>query len=358
MKYPKQTWEGLAMTFTSIRRSWIWVVSIIGIAAIISSACGSSDATSADATPIPGSGPLKFVDNGWGTNKVASAIMMFVIENGYDEETVFLEINDQAKFEEMITDGRADVIMETWHSEYTKWYGIAEQRERIGDRGVIYEDGQAGWFIPTAVVEANPGIENVETLAAHADLFNGQFVSCPTTWPCAEHNQIKLDTYGLSSAFTATHPETFTALEETLSAAGAAGTPIIGYFREPSWLLESQDWTRVEEPEWTQLCWARVNNLITGKRDSIDEHCQYPTNDIETALYRGVFGTRFDMPPLFFRMTMGRDNLMATVKYYRESGGTLEQAAVHFLTNNDAEWRKWVADDAIAAKIDAALSGS
>ena len=345
------------MTLASIRRSWMWLVTIVAMAAIIGSACGGGGEVAADATPLPGTGPMKFLDNGWETNKVASAVMMYIIEKGYDTETKFVTAANQEEYQEMITDGRADVLMEAWGREYQKWYNITEQREFIGDRGALYEDGHAGWFIPTAIVEANPGIEKVENLADFADVLGGQFISCPTPWPCANHNQIKLDTYGLSGAFTTVNPESYEALEQTLMDAGAAGEAIIGYFREPSWLLQSQDWTRIEEPPSNQLCWARVNNFIDGKRDVIDEHCQYQKEDVITVLYRGVYGTRQKMPPLFFRMTMGQEALMATVAHYNETGGTLEPAAVHFLTNNDTEWRRWVEAEAVP-KIDAALTGS
>lgn len=338
-----------------------WSFALVALSVLVA-ACGGGDGEGGSATATPqGGGPLKFIDNGWDTNNVSSAIAMFIVEHGYEVDVAFTQIDSQEEFQTAIVEGTADVIMELWQSEYEKWYGIAEQREQIGDRGELYDEGQAGWFVPTYVLDANPDAGNIETLGSVASVFGGEFISCPVAWPCDRFNQVKLDTYGLSGDFTVSNPTTNDELEQRLSTAYAAGESVIGYFREPSWLLESQDWTRVEEPDYGQLCWARLNNFITGERDELTAACAYPETEIETALYRGIFGTRQELPPLFFHMTFGKEPLMAAVRNFHETGGTLEQAAVYFLKNEQPDWRGWIAEDTegradIIARVEAALA--
>ncbi|MCH8157559.1 MAG: hypothetical protein IID18_07400, partial [Nitrospinae bacterium] len=79
----------------------------------------------------------------------------------------------QADFQEQILSGDILVMMELWQVDFEAWYGVSSQRERVAHRGVLYEEGIAGWYVPTYVVDANPGLGAVEDMAQYADALGG-----------------------------------------------------------------------------------------------------------------------------------------------------------------------------------------
>lgn len=142
--------------------------------------------------------------------------------------------NDQDAFQEVITVGGADVIMDLWQSEYESGYGVAKRREDIGDRGRLYDDGRAGWFVPAYVVDTHPDTASIETLANAARVFGATFISCPTAWPCDTFNNVKLDAYGLSGNFQVETPVTVADLAQRPKTAFENHEAVIAYYHEPS----------------------------------------------------------------------------------------------------------------------------
>lgn len=300
---------------------------------------------------------MKFVDDGWETNKISSAIAKFIVLHGYGFEVSDVRIASQVDYEQKMVDGGVDVYMEMWQQNYEDWFA-AERRRKVSVRGTLYEGGTQGWYVPTYVIEGGvaPGLKSVQDLAKHAAALGGKFYSCPTTFNCDKINKVKLKVYGLSEAFTVVNPASHEELTDTLMKAYEAKEPIIGYFREPTWLTESQKWTRLEEPAWSALCWARIRNVLVGTRESAEEACAYPQADVEKGIYRGLVGRSEAMATFFFNMNLGRDGLLAAVKYFHDNKATADQTAINYLKTQTTVWKSWIPDAAVVEMVSKALA--
>ena len=144
------------------------------VVAMIAAACGGDDEEK---------GVIRFHDPAWETIEEHNAIASYIVEKGYGYLVEIIP-GDTGTMEVALPAGDLDVNMELWQANIPDWYAefVVEKGLVVdlagtfdpvanGAKGQIIEATDQGWYIPTYVAEANPGLKSVSDLPNYIELF-------------------------------------------------------------------------------------------------------------------------------------------------------------------------------------------
>ena len=237
---------------------------MIGLVAImlLSAACGDGDDKEV----------IKFHNPQWETIEEHNAIASYIVEKGYGYpvETI---IGDTGTMEVALPTGELDVNMELWQANIPVWYAKVIADGTVVDLtggkgpvangavGQIIEATDQGWYVPTFVIDQNPGLKSVSDLPNYIELFEdpedpgkGVWLSCTPGAACTKRFIAKANAYGLDETYNVQTPGSYGALAAAIEGAYLAGEPVLAYYWEPTKLLSDLDMTQLEEPAWSQEC--------------------------------------------------------------------------------------------------------
>ena len=133
------------------------------------------------------------------------------------------------------------------------------------------------------------------------------------------------------------------------------------YYWEPTWLIGLYDMIMLEEPEYTDECWAEIDEIRQGVVDEnlageVPESagCQYETLAIHKGVNEGLPDRAPELVEFLEAMDVGTDALNKTAAYMTSEEVDPSEAAAWFLENYEDKWRSWVPED-VAEKVAAAL---
>ncbi len=307
-----------------------------------------------------------FGEQDWDSAQVNNAIARFVLEEGFGCTTDIIPGSTVPMQQGLIRDD-IDVLTEIWMDNPPEFLPEALESGQVVDMGVIFDDGQQGFFVPRYVIEGDPerGIEpmapdlvTVQDIAKYADLFQdpeqpdkGRFYNCIIGWVCEGINNAKLRAYGLDDHFVSFPPGTGVALASSMESAYLQGEPWFGYYWGPTWVLGKLDMVMLEEPEYTDECWDHLMNNL----EDPEQACAYPASVVHVGLSDAFAGAASDDILAFFENLELSSALVSRALAYMEDNDALPQeAAMHFLETNEDLWAQWVPSD-VAESVRAAL---
>ena len=133
-----------------------------------------------------------------------------------------------------------------------------------GATGQILETSMQGIYVPTYMMEQNPGLKSVSDLAKFKDLIKdpedpskGVVVNCIIGWSCQKIIRAKWHAYGLGDDLNLLEPGAAAAIDANIVGAYQAG--------EPTKLVADLDLTLLEEPPWTQECQDAIDAAIEAE---------------------------------------------------------------------------------------------
>lgn len=310
---------------------------------LLAGACRADDGDGADGDAVakPGEGiTLKIAVNPW-TGSAANANVAKVIleqELGYTVELV--EIDEFAQFPAMAA-GDLDATLEIWPS------GHAEDYEKYiaGDGGVVDGGelgvvGNIGWFIPTYLLDENPGFATWEGLKGSEGLFStaetgdkGQFLAGDPSF--VSYDAQIIESLGLD--FEVVYSGSEAALLTAVESAFERQEPLLMYFWTPHWAHVKYDLTEVELPAFDDDCAAAA---LT--EDAAGYDCDYA----DDVLYK-AFSAEFEQkaPEAFaflssFSYTNDDQNGIA---FQVDSEGLdISEAAQRWVDENRSLWEAWL----------------
>lgn len=319
---------------------------------------------------------IKFADTQFQSLWINNEIAMFIIEHGYGYPVDSLEMTTPIA-QQSLADGEVDVWMELWRANWYDMYVEMTEAGKIVDLGNTYERSVQAWYVPRYVVEGDeergidpmaPDLKSISDLPQYWELFKdpedpnkGAFISCITGWQCAEINRVKFYAYGLDEYYNIIEPGSSGALDAAIAGAYMKGNPVFTYYWEPTWLIGLYDMIMLEEPEYTDECWAEIDEIRQGVVDEnlageVPESagCHYET----LAISKGVNSALPDRAPELVEflkaMDVGTDALNKTAGYMTSEEVDASDAAAWFFENYEDKWRSWVPED-VAEKVAAAL---
>ncbi|MBI4337415.1 MAG: hypothetical protein HY683_06270 [Chloroflexi bacterium] len=344
-------------------RNWqrlaVLLVAVVG-AAFIAAACGSGEKAAPEA-PKP---TIKLVDLQSEQMWIENAVAKIIIENGYGypvESVVMTTPVSQVA----LARGDVDVMMDTWPQYYLEWYTTETAAGNVVDLGMIYEGPPQPFIIPRVVAERYniktiEDMKRPEVVALFKDLEDptkGAFINCIIGWQCAEINRAKLEGYGLDKYYNAVSPGSSGAMMAALAGPMKTGKPVFGYYWSPTSLLGSYDWYYLEEPPWTEQCWAEVSKGQFDRTYRPKQACAYSAEPITTTVHKSFLQKAPDVVELFRKMVMTVDSLNEVLAWAEQNDiqGNWEKAAVYYLKTYEEQWKTWVPDD-VYQKVKAALA--
>ncbi|MFO7275096.1 MAG: glycine betaine ABC transporter substrate-binding protein [Bacillota bacterium] len=372
----------------SAHRRWKALVAAFLAVLLVGAACGAdqpaetTDPGSSEPSTTPGgdgaSGEkptIVLADAQWQTLWILNAIAQFIIEEGYGYpvriETVTTPVQQQA-----MVDGDIHVGMEMWYVNYLEWWNQVLANGEILDLGPVFERSTQGFYVPRYVIEGDsergiepmaPDLRSVEQLADYKDLFadpnepgKGVLINGITGWEVSEINKIKLHAYGLADDYNVLEPGSSAALDAAIAGAYERGEPVVAYYWEPAWLMGALDFVLLEEPPYSDECWARIMEALQGDvaYEDVGEEaaCGYRAHDVRIAVWSGLPDLAPDVVEFLKAMEVGTDPVNDVSAYMTENDIEAEEAALYFFEKYQDRWRSWLPDDVEQRVEDALLA--
>ncbi|MBI9050447.1 MAG: hypothetical protein JEZ00_13580 [Anaerolineaceae bacterium] len=317
---------------------------------------------------------VKFADTMWQTLWIENAIAMYITENGYGYPVESVEMTTPV-YQQAIVDGDVDVMMENWIGNMVDWWDAETTAGTILDLGNTFDKSTQGWYVPRYVIDGDaergieplaPDLKSVLDLPQYKDVFadpenpdKGLIVNCIIGWDCAEVNRVKLYAYGLQDDYNFMEPGASAALDAAIAGAVKKGEPVLSYYWEPTWLLGLYDMVQLEEPEYTDECWALNTAAKVGEIEleavTADAGCAYETVGIPKSVTASLADRAPELVEFLSKMNVGTNELNKTAAYMESEGTSAEEAALYYLNEFPEKWQSWVAED-VKANIEAAIA--
>lgn len=300
-----------------------------------------------------------FVDWSWDSALFHNRVAGYVAEHGfgYDVDYMFADTNPGFLG---LRRGDVDVSMETWVDNIQASWDEALAEGSVVDLGPNFPNAPQGWYVPTYMIEGDeergieatiPDVRSVTDMREHWELFKdpesprkGRFYNGITGWEASALNIMRMETYGLDEQYEVFYPGSQAALDTSIQRAYDRGEPWFGYYWEPTWIMGTLDMTLLEEPAYTEECWAEDG----------DYGCAFPAVAVRVA----VNGEFAEGNPEFTDFLRNYETTLqltneALAQMELDNAGA-EGAAAWFLREHEDLWTTWVEPE-VAARVMGAL---
>lgn len=301
---------------------------------------------------------IDIAEMSWPSAAAAARIHAFVLEHGYGCEVGLLPLETQTALSAMTARGVPAVAPEFWpNASKEAWEKALAEGSVVNLGPAITEGIVQGWYVPTFVVEANPGLRSVEDLPEYAELFEdpedpskGRFVSCPPGWACEVMDANFFKAYELGETFNLFSPGSGGALDAMIKRAFLQEKPIVFYYWGPTSMMGEFDMTRLEMAPFDEGKFACIG----------DPECDNPQKT-DFVIPDAVVAVASWLPEEAPAIATYLENAELTnaeigrMLLWAESESSDAQAtAMHFLESEQDIWTSWVPAD-VAEKVMAAL---
>ncbi|GKX34775.1 MAG: ABC transporter substrate-binding protein [Rhizobiaceae bacterium MnEN-MB40S] len=297
----------------------------------------------------------------WQSAALLAEIDKLILTEGYGCPVTLVPGDTIPTFQSMNERGAPDVAPELWINSIREQLdkAVDEQRLFYGAKALA-DGGIEGWWIPHYVALTHPHITNVAEALKHPEIFidpedpeKGAVHNCPPDWSCS------ISTRNLFKAFEAekkgfrlVEASSAEELRKSIIDAFEGRKGWLGYYWAPTALLGRYDMVR--------LSFGAPYNKTEWDSCTAVADCEDPKpNGWPSALaYTVVTKKMRDASPRAFdylsRRSWHNSTINRLLAWMEENDATPEQAARHFLEEDDEIWMRWVTLDA-ANKIGGAL---
>ena len=321
-------------------------------------AAATAVATPATPAPTPEPEPkdtIVFSDLNWSSAQIQNRIAQYIIEKGYAYPTEVVFGATLPLFQGLRR-GDSHVTMELWLPNQDEAWNEAQAAGEVVSVGEsLGRDWQSAFVIPRYLQEQYPDLDSIEDLREdqYKELFRtaetgdkARLVSCVIGWACEEVNAAQVAGYGLGDHVEVVNPGDGAALNADLYGAYEREEPWLGYqwgTNDPALVL---DLVRLEEPAYSAECW------FTTKA------CAYEDATVLIAVHPGLLADAPDVVDMLRAWDFNIEVYKSVARWLSDNeGASAEDAALWWLSSNDAIWSGWVTDEA-ADGIRAALDAS
>lgn len=334
------------------------LIAISTVVVLAAAACGGEET---ETKPTIRLADTQF-ESGWINNAIAE----YVIEKGYGypvESVIVSTFVAQAT----LASGDLDLMLELWQQNNPEWYEKETAAGNVINMGMTYEGGPQHWMVPKWVaeqynirtIEDMKRPEVVKLFPDPEDPNKGVFTDCIIGWNCEAINKAKFKAYGLDQVYNRLTPGSAAALDAALAGAQKKKDPIFGYYWAPTSMMGTYEWQVIEEPAYTDECWAEVTKGIDDNNYVPKLACAYEVLPVEKGINKGLQTKAPDVVEMLKKMNVGLEPLNKTAAWAIENNiqGNWEKAAIYYLQTFESRWTTWVPSD-VSKKIKEALAES
>jgi len=312
-----------------------------------------------DTSSSPATGPkptIVFSGLNWDSARLQNSIAMFITEHGFGYPVDQIP-GDTLVLWDNLLDGDSLVTMEVWLPNQQEDWDRAIFGGSVVPLGKSLDANWQGFVVPTYMLNPFSDFYDVRQLPERLDEFipigerlkprafeTVALVTCPIDTECYSINQAKIEAYGLENYVEVVVPSSLSALQKSLERAYSKSEPWLGYMWGPSRLSEELDLTILEEPEYTEDCWATT------------KACSYPTAQVLVAVHPSMLSIAPELVEFLRKWDFTARRQTGTEKWMHDNDATPEEGAVFFLRTWPAVWTRWVPEDE-ANRVKEALAG-
>ena len=311
---------------------------ILGIILLGLLACGSSPTATQELPELKET--VVFSDLSWDSAHYQNRIAMFIVQHGYGYD-VDSRFGGTIDLWQSLLAGETDITMEIWLPNQKDDLEKATAEGAVKNAGKSLSDGwQSAFVVPTYIMEENPGLKSVSDLPNFQELFataesNGkaQISSCVSGWTCDAINDAQFEAYGLVDSLHVVHPESAANLFSSLERAYDNREPWLGYLWGPTVVAEELDLTRLEEPTYSDACWAA------------DKGCAYDVSQILIAARPELANRAPELIEFLGKWNLDAKTQLNIEGWMAINDASYIDAALYFLVNFEDVWTQWVPED-------------
>ena len=296
-----------------------------------------------------------FGDLNWSSALLQNRIAQYIVEKGYGYPTD-VKFGATLPLFQGLKNGDTDVTMEIWlPNQNEAWNAAREEGAVLSVGQSLGKDWQSTFVIPAYLQEQYPDLDSVEDLKdqKYKDLFKtaesgdkARLVSCIIGWACETVNAAQIKGYDLEDHVHVINPGDGAALNADLYGAYEREEPWLGYqwgTNDPALIL---DLVRLEEPPFSEACWASQDVKPCGYQDAT----------ILIAVNPNLPGEAPDVVQMLREWDFNIEIYKSVARWQGDNpDADVKATAMWWLNNNADIWGGWVTDEA-AEGIQAALS--
>ncbi len=301
---------------------------------------------------------IVFADYNWDSAILLNRIAQFIVEEGYGYETDTIPGETIPLFQGQL-DGDIDVSMEIWVDQMPP-YQPALDDGSVVELGNSVDDTVQGWWIPTYMIEGDeergiepmtPDLRHVEDLPDYWEYFQdpedsekGRLYDGVAGWEAERINEAKFAYYELDEYYNRFLPGSGAALDTSLLTAYEQGEPWLGYMWTPTWIAGQLDITLLEEPEYTDECWAEIADAVDEGRTP-ETACAWPITEAVIAANSAFAEEAPDIVAFLEQFSTNETHISEALSYMAENDVGPDEAAHWFLEEYEDLWSDWVPED-------------
>lgn len=298
-------------------------------------------------------GEVSITEMNWASNTVVTNVAKFIMEQGYGCDVTVVPSDTVPAVTSVAENGEPDIVTELWLNSAGEAYLRLEEEGKVERLGkVLTPGGIEGWWIPTYLAEAHPELKTIEGVMANPELVNNRFNNCPDGWGCRVVNDnliraLDLEKSGIK-VFNHGSGET---LASSMASAVQDKEPWFGYYWGPTVPLGKYDMTRVKLGEYKPEV-HKKNQSPDANNPGVSE---FPAATILTSVTTDFKDREPEVAEMLSKLTFKTSTMSALLAWMDKNNASGEEAAVHFLSNNQDEWSTWL-DDSARKKLAAILN--
>ncbi len=295
--------------------------------------------TAAAAAPSAAGEGITLAVNPWTGSAVNAAVAKAVLDAAGTPVTI-KEIDENATWPGLDS-GEIDAVLEVWPSGHAKDKATyIEEKKSVVDLGPLGPEAKIGWYVPSAVVDANPSLATWEGFkdAALAKQFAtaesgdlGQFLMGDPSYVSYDEQIIK--NLGLPLKYTVAGSEA--ALITAINQAVADNKPLLLQFWKPHWLQSKVKLTEVKLPDYTPECAASAE-AKDGKYA-----CDYPVDNLYKAASAKLEAKNAAAYAFLSKFQLTTEQQQEIAAMVDSDGKTAAEAATAWVTANPEVVKGW-----------------
>lgn len=304
--------------------------------------------------------PITFADPGWGSVRLQTAIVRFIVEKAYGIPTREVSGSSLA-LHEGLKKNTIDVHLEVW-TENVVPYLADKAAGNVQELGLNFDDNQSGFYVPRYVIEGDPArniaplaphLRRVEDLKQYSHIFShgdksalGRIYGAVPGWTADTIMYNKFKYYRLDKVFVYHRPETEEALRQAFIEAWEKGLPIVGYHWTPTTLLGQYDFVLLDEAPYEDSKKYKMGATASPSMRIVIAS----SND---------FCKKYPKIAEFLRHYKNSSILLSQgMNHMQQQNISLAETARWFLRNNDALLEQWLPPEKATLVREALASGN
>lgn len=304
-------------------------------------------------------GNVTIAEMTWASAGLAAWVDKIILEAGYGCDVELVAGDTVPTFTSMNETGQPDIAPELWVNAVRVPLEAAVEDDRIVIAANILSDGGVeGFWIPTAIAEAN-GITSIEDALAHPELFpgaedssRGAFFNCPSGWACQiiTDNQFRALNAG-ERGFDLVDSGSPAGLDASVARAFSRDEGWLGYYWAPTAVLGRYAMTRLDlgvehDPDLWESC-TIVENCAEPALN------EWPHSDVFTVASRDFSEANPVTMDYLGKRAWSNDVVNGLLAWMSDNQATTEEGAHYFLENHPGIWSEWLSEDVATAVKDA-----